>query len=353
MSDPTFPIRSRARQLAEYLCEAIVAGSIADPLPGTRVWSKSLGVSRVVLGQAIKQLRQEGWIGDQPRGARLHLRRSARPKRCPAPRPVVRVLLYQSYQPRLSHYRETYRAMSDRISSLGADVRWEIASATRLRELALHPRSDEPMVLLGVPLIHQRLMVQFRKPVIVVGDVPTGLPIPSVCVDNAASVRHATNSLLRRGSEFVGLIYAQGAMLGTKRFVLSFSDACAKWPGQPVRKRLIPTALDRQSLDLTVRRLGFGAPARSGFIVMSPIPLGMVMTALLQRRLEPSWQFEVAAMGHHLEEAMLYPPPLHYPFPMEQIARHIGNAVARYLSTGQLDPVTKTIVPELAAKWRQ
>ncbi|MCB1106373.1 MAG: GntR family transcriptional regulator, partial [Cephaloticoccus sp.] len=64
-------LQSKPAQLAEYLRTAIRGGSLGEPLPGMRVWSRELGVSRRTLQTALQTLQREGLLTMHARGARL------------------------------------------------------------------------------------------------------------------------------------------------------------------------------------------------------------------------------------------------------------------------------------------
>ncbi len=346
MPDPEFSLRSKSEQLADYLRASITAGRLADPLPDTRRWSVRLGVSRRTLGAAVKQLRQEGWLTVRLSGIRLN----RRPGRRQLPRGayVVRMLMFRPYQERFAYYQENFGALSHRLQLQGVDLRWEIHDRPRLNEIVRQPAAgNELLVLMGLPLVYQRLFIKRGGAVLMLGEPEPGLAMPFINVDASGAVAHATNRLLRHGFKRLVLVFPEAARVGAQRFVASFLHTCAQWTSGGVDARVVPTALDRHSLAQTARQLAEGARLPSGIIVIAPVPVALIATTLLRRRIALPEHVELVAMFHTAEAVLIDPPPTHYPYPAAAVVRSLADVVAHAIAGGQKPTVQKTIVPEI------
>ena len=131
--------------------------------------------------------------------------------------------------------------------------------------------------------------------------------------------------------------------------MLAFGAACAEWPRQPVVGRPVPTALDGPSLKITIRRLAESLRGRIGLIVVAPVHIGMVVSALLQYQISIPGQVEVAALFHTPESVMLFPPLIHYAHPGAALDKHLDQVADQYFSTGRLPSVAKRVISEIAS----
>jgi len=68
-------LRSKSVQLTEYLRDLIQKRRLPEPLPGGRLWSQQLGVSRRILDESLKELQHQGLITIGRRGVRLNASR--------------------------------------------------------------------------------------------------------------------------------------------------------------------------------------------------------------------------------------------------------------------------------------
>jgi hypothetical protein len=98
----------------------------------------------------------------------------------------------------------------------------------------------------------------------------------------------------------------------------------------------------------TMRRLVGGVKGRTGILVLAPVPVGLVTTALLQAGLAVPAQASVVALMHPAESIQLLPPPVHYPWPMTALVRHISTVTERFFTTGTLPPGGRTVTIEAA-----
>jgi DNA-binding LacI/PurR family transcriptional regulator len=196
--------------------------------------------------------------------------------------------------------------------------------------------------------VYQRLFATAGKPVVVLGEVAPGVALPFVNVDQAGAVRHATFRLLRHGCRQVVLAHIDVAAAGIRSAREAFRAAGTAWTRHPVVMREVPMAMDLRSLLSATRRLATGARPRTGFIVLAPVPVSMVVTALWHAGVAVPRDAEVVALFHSTEGTRLYPPPAHYPHPVAKVVRHLAAAATGYFETGRQPTVAKTIPVEQA-----
>lgn len=342
-------LHSKAHQLAEYLRDSIRQGRLAAPLPGMRLWSRQLGVSRRTLQDALTELRQEGWLTVRPRGIHLNPT-SAKPAASRTTAPCrVRWLLESTYRRYLYNYHVIHGLLQERLGPRGIELSWETCPPARLCKIARQPAmANELLLLASLPPACQRLFAASGKPALILGEAAPGVALPFINADLAGIVRHATFRLLRQGCTHLEIVHVQSTAAGIRSAEAAFQTACADWTRSPVTHRIIATALDQMSLQSTMRQLVSGVKGRTGILVLAPVPVGMVVTALLQHGIAVPAQATVAALMHPKEAIQLYPPPVHYPWPMAALVRQICSAAERFFATGTLPADGKTIAIEAA-----
>lgn len=342
-------LHSKPHQLAGYLRTCLREGRLTAPLPGMRQWSQQLGVSRRTLHATLHDLQREGWLTITPRGIRLN----APPPAAAGPRPAaprrVRWLLESTYRRHLHNYHVTFGLVQERLSRRGITISWETCPPARLRALARQEApANELLLLASVPPAYQRLFAASGRPALVIGEVGAGLSLPYINADLAGIVRHATFRLLRRDCTRLVMVHIDSAAAGIRSAEATFQAACGEWTRTPVSARIFATALDQTSLLATMQRLVAGVKERTGILVLAPVPVGMVMTALLQHGIAVPAQAEIVALMHPVEATQLYPAPLHYPWPIDALARQITAAAEKYFATGRLPTGGKTVAIESA-----
>lgn len=341
-------LRSKGAQLGEYLRQALAEGRIPSPPPGIRLWSQELGVSRRTLHAALRELQAQGWIRVERQGVKLLPSRGRILRDTAAPR-RVHVLVDLAYRTELSNNLKTLSALQSLLLVHHIELRWEICAPARLREIARQRASGaELLILASLAPVYQRLFAESGKPAIVLGELAPGIPLPFINADQSAAVRHATFTLLQRGFRQLALVHLDTEAAGMKSAVSAFEEAAKKWPHQPVTVRRIPTALDRTSLMRMARRLGRDVRAREGIIVLAPVPVGLVVTALLQHAIRVPEQADVISLFHSAEAVTLLPPPTYYPSPTRKIVKHLVDAALYFFEHGHVPAWEKTIPVEVA-----
>lgn len=340
-------LQSKPAQLAEYLHTAISDGTLAEPLPGMRIWSRQLGVSRRTLHTALQTLQREGLLKMHARGARLTTApASAQPEAGPR---RVRWLIDGTYRHLLHNHHRTFDLLHERLRLRGIELKSEICTPVRLREIARQKAATNELLLLGsLPPAYQKLFASASRAALVLGEVAPGLDLPFVNTDQAGIVRHATFHLLRQGCTQLKLVHVKSAAIGIKSARAAFQQACREWEKTAVTHQLIATELDLPSLLNAMRRVTAHCQKHTGVLVLSPVPIAMVVTALLQKGIAVPAQAEVIALLHSVDAVHLCPPPPTYTWPMQAVVKEVTRAAETYFTTGSLPVGGKLIDAELA-----
>lgn len=342
-------LRSRAEQLADYLRDAIVRGQLVEPLPDSRSWSKTLGVSRNTLYAALNILQREGLIAcDTRKVIRLLPQDRRHPKSVVRAPRVVRVLYYGNEFPDVSDSFNRFVALSEHLRVHDVQLTMEKCSDPRLRQIAAgKERRGDLLFLLSLPPAHQRLFEREGGNALVLGYPAPGVTLPYVVFDLVAAVRHATQTLLRHRFARISLVVARSKAPGFPRMIGAFHAACDGWPHQPVARDVVAMSLDQKPLLTAARQLAARVAIPHGVIVASPVPLGTLATALLERGVSLAKEVELIGIMTSAESVKICPPPRHYPFPVEAHARILTEAAVRFFETGQLPPLQKTLLSDL------
>jgi hypothetical protein len=342
-------LQSKPMQLADYLRQSILQSTLVEPLPGMREWSRQLGVSRRTLHAAVQILQGEQLIAMHQRGARLHPHPPDRHAVMPAATRRVRWLNHGTFRHLLHSHRHTFDRLHECLRLRGIELKSEICTPVRLREIArLKPVPNELLLLGSLPANYQRLFAATARPMLVLGEVAPGLELPFVNCDQVGAVRHATHRLLRQGCTQLRLVHLKSTAPGMRSALASFRHACAHWAQGAVPGQTIATEVDLTALLDAMKRVTAHIKQRTGIIVLSPVPIAMVITALLQHGIAVPGRAEVVALLHSPEAVRLYPPPPVYPWPMSAIVREITRAAERFFATGQLAAGGKHLTAELA-----
>ncbi|MSR65714.1 MAG: GntR family transcriptional regulator [Verrucomicrobiae bacterium] len=343
---------SKSKHLADHLREQIQRGTLTSPPASTRAWSEQLSVSRMTLRAALRVLQREGCISIEPRrGIQIHPTKSKGSQRARDIAKVVRVIYYGRDFPDLSHCSEWIRALSERLQFQRVHVVMEKYSVRRLQELRRTVRDSVDLcLLLSLPPRHQQAIEKAGVPALVIGHVAAGVELPFVRVNIEGIIRNATHALLRRGRSRLHFVGVKCSAPGPTQSAKVFLDACSRWPRQPIVGQTHLISMNPALMHREAERFAQHVIPNDGVLVWSPIPLGLIMTALLRRNLGIPKPVEVVGLVPTNESLKVCPPPLHYPFPTDAFVKAIVRFAVRYFETGTLPPMRKLVSSEMKAR---
>jgi len=346
-------IRSRSEQLADYLRSRIQKGELLEPLPGTRLWSRNLGVARTTLNSALQILQREGMLKTHARGCRLNLPASAggdppQEKRKKDEPRLVRMLFYVSDYPDLDNYLELIFLLSERLRKHGIQFQVEKCSDTRLRTIAMQENSpNELHFLASLAPRHQALFARVNKPCMVVGSPATGVELPFITLDQAGAVLHATQRLLRNGHSTVSLVTSKLSAPGLEESTQAFQAACEKWPHQPVNAQSVLVPMDEVAQRASARRFAARLEGRRGIVVVGPVPVSMILTALLERGIAVPDQAEIIAVLPPFRMVSFCPPIRYYSMPIDRCVKAMVALAVHFFESGVVLPIYRRFPLEL------
>lgn len=341
---------NRAEQLASHIKEKIISRELSNPLPASRAWCRELEVGRPTLLNALKILEHAGFLQTTARGAKIEpgsWANAASSTSGLVPNSVdsgttrlpmkVRVLYYGRNYKELQQSSKWFLTLSWTLQSHGIRLVLERCNATRLKAIASHaPHADELCFLLSLPVPYQRLFAQHQKPAVIVGYAGPDLRLPFVTMDLNNSARHAALRLLRRGCKRLVLINLAAREEGVLKSIQGFEAACREWPHKPVHAEVVRVWNDLESQRSAIRRLAARTKERCGFIIFSPVSVGILVTALLQQGISIPDDAEITAIEYSPEEISFNVPVTFYGFPVHRFAKAILTICLRYFEAGLL-----------------
>lgn len=341
-----FP-RSQSEHLTEYLRASIARGELPDPLPNTRAWSIQLGVSRPTLLKALKPLQREGLLSVQTRrGARLRKPPAFHSRSSPAAR-HVRILYYGRDYPSLAHDLEMFLPLSEALHAESIHFSLERCSEARLRSISEGgERPNQMLMLLSLASPYQKFFAHWRHSVLLIGKPAPGMDLPFVRFDVTGTVRHATMALLQKGCSTVHLVINRGSATVISETIEMFRSMCETWGKQPVRANVVTVPLEVEMLVRSVHRFVSQLRTGQGVVVVRPVPVAVLLTALRASALRAAAAIDVVTVSSNPDVVKSCPSLSHYPYPLESFIKSLTRAALRYFQTGVVPPLRKVLVTE-------
>jgi DNA-binding LacI/PurR family transcriptional regulator len=348
-------LRSRAELLADELRLRIARGELVEPLPDTRTWSERLGVSRTNLEAALGILKREGLVSIRPRkGVRLVRRRATRIDAEPGPPKLVRFLYYGRDFPDLPYTLFWLGSLMEHLSAQGVHVSLERCSDKRLREISRiqqqrTKRPRELLLLFSLSESHQRLFLGLKNSALALGIPARGVPLSYVGSDLSGAVRHATQTMLRRGFNIISFVLPRVSTASHQIAENAFQAACVEWPHQPVQREVVRLPLPLDLLVPAVRRFATRIKARQAIVALYPIPPATILSALLGNGVSVPNQVQLAVVLGSPNAVKLCPVPIHYPYPAEGLVKAVTNAAMHFFESGTLPRIRKVVPVQMVA----
>ena len=328
---------SKVEQVANYLRRGIERGEICQPLPNIREWSLQLKISKSTLEEALKILKKQKLIRIEPRKG-IQLQPQSKRLKAFAHAPLVRWIYYTKDYPDLSSFTEIFYALSERLRQDGIDFGFERCDARRLK--AIHRAGElksEMLLFPSMPVPFQTLFSNFRN-TLLIGLPALGITLPFISIDIIPALKHAVEMLARRGFRKIGMIQRERSRIPINhKFLQICNDSIPQVAGE-----LMFMPLTTPESSHFVQRLAARTRPGQAFIVHSPVPVSLLTTGLLQRKLDVSREVEVVVIGSP-QSVRVIPPPLVYPFPLLKFVKTIRKIAARYFQEGMIPPTEKII----------
>ncbi len=101
--------------------------------------------------------------------------------------------------------------------------------------------------------------------------------------------------------------------------------------------------LDSTSFLPAARRFVAQISGRRGIVVVAPVSVSMIMTALLQRRIAVPGQAEIIAVLHTAALAQVDPSPILYAPSVRRAVKEMISGAVHYFETGVVPVIRKTL----------
>src|ERR1051326_3575029 len=291
-------LRSTADLLAQQLRTAIQRGELTNPLPNIREWSRTLEVSRTTLGRALKKLAAEDILAIEHRkGARILSKLASPTKPSEGQTRLVRALYCSRDCPWLPTDLDCNISLSERLQQHEIHVTLERCTDARLRAVAQRgERANEMFLLVSLPAIHQRRFERLTHSTLLVGMPASRIRLSSIGTDVAGIVRHAALTLMQHGFTRITMMLNSSRGVGVQRSEEMLLATCAKWQPARVQTEIIRMDLEEERMAQATKRFASRITGRHGLIVIRPVSLTAVLTALIMRGISIPDQVEIIAI---------------------------------------------------------
>jgi DNA-binding LacI/PurR family transcriptional regulator/DNA-binding transcriptional regulator YhcF (GntR family) len=223
--------QSLAAQVAARITAEIEKGTWGEWLPGERALTQSLQTSRKTLRKALAHLQRDGLIKTRHGlGHEIVAPTTRRDDPASAPGTSVGLLTPES----LENLRPYTALWVDELRSLLFANNVSLATFSGHRFFTGRPEKALARLVEQHPqtcwiLAHSNEHIQHwfheqRVPCVIAGSSHTGLPLPSVDLDNFAVCRHAAGEMLRLGHRRVALFAKQSERAGDLESERGFAD---------------------------------------------------------------------------------------------------------------------------------
>jgi len=125
-----------------------------------------------------------------------------------------------------------------------------------------------------------------------------------------------------------------------------FLTTCSEWQREAVQADVVRIPLEEEAMAMAARRFASRVTGRHGLIVIRPVSLAAVLTALLMRGIAIADQVEVVGIESTLHTVKSCPSVSHYPFPVQEQVKTITDAALHYFETGKLPNIHKLMLVE-------
>jgi DNA-binding LacI/PurR family transcriptional regulator len=321
----------------------------SEYLPGERVLSSQLHVSRQTLRAALKQLRREGLVQVEPGRRRRILRHSeAMP-----PRTQSKVVCMLSPLP-LHSLRPFDIFLVDNIREHLAEEGYHLELHVSHRYYSKHPfKALESLVhqkpiaayiLFLATLQIQRWFLERGLPVCVAGSSYPEIELPAVDIDHRAVCRHAVGTFFSKGCRQIVLLIEEIRRAGDEESRIGFLEAANKVPRQAIiAEHNGTTAGICAKLDSLLN-----APTPpDAFLVANSAHVLTVIGHLLRQGIRLPGQVNLISRDDDSFFKYVVPSVARYRYPPALFARKLSRVVVQLAHGANVQAKNTLLVPQL------
>ena len=303
-----------SERLREHLLQEIQRNRWLDTLPSERLLSRELRVSRPTLREALRSLAAEGIVEPRRRHPYRIVQGAVEDRSRRQRSPEVLFLYNSRARPNLAYFAQFYPAY---------------------------------YLLVSVPsCVHAWFALQ-QVPSIILGSCDAAIRLPSVEVDQEATVQHAISYLVRRRHRRISLLQVPVSSVGDSLAAEAFQRACLSFKPHGVVGS-IHTAVPRPALvERSVRQL-LSTPQRPTAVVVTDLELALgLYTTLGELGLGIPRDVSVIITCQSPSFDFVRPFPTCYQFSMDTLADRITKLIEQHCRLGTWPRAHWKMLPKL------
>jgi len=342
-----------SERLREHLLQEIQRNRWLDTLPSERLLSRELRVSRPTLREALRSLAAEGIVEPRRRHPYRIVQGAVAGRSRRQRSPEVLFLYNSRARPNLAYFAPFVAELQQRLHPLGFGVHMinvmQGGAKGINRALARIDQEFYPAyyLLVSVPsCVHAWFALQ-QVPSIILGSCDAAIRLPSVEVDQEATVQHAISYLVRRRHRRISLLQVPVSSVGDSLAAEAFQRACLSFKPHGVVGS-IHTAVPRPALvERSVRQL-LSTPQRPTAVVVTDLELALgLYTTLGELGLGIPRDVSVIITCQSPSFDFVRPFPTCYQFSMDTLADRITKLIEQHCRLGTWPRARWKMLPKL------
>lgn len=336
-------------ETAQALRSGIEERVWAESLPGERILSKQLHVSRPTLRLAFTLLEKEGMISVSRGVRRRILPLPNRPSR-----PAQKVLGIVASQP----MNRLARIPGEMI----LEMRYQLSQSGFESEVSVAPYGDfKPhrkklegfikehgifcCILMLSSMELQSWFHENRIPAFVLGSNHPSVPLPSLDVDYYAVCRHAAGIFLGRGHRHLAMMLQEGNVAGDLASERGFVDGVNQSAHADAGCTIVHHTGDTRDICRKLDRLFDRSDPPTALLVCKPLEVLIALTHLLHRGIKLPQQVSLVSRDRDHAFTCLHPSLAHYSFPIETFSQRLTRLMLQLVEDGSLPPKRHLLMP--------
>lgn len=338
-------------ETAQALRSGIEEQVWVNTLPGERILSKQLHVSRPTLRLAFSLLEKEGLLS-VTRGIR---------RRILAPPPArwnstqKRVLGIVATQP-MTRLAQTPVQMI-------LDLRYQLAQSGFDSEVLVVPPGDFRQhrrkfenfikehsifccILMLSSLEMQAWFHDNGVPAFVLGSPHGNLPLPSLDVDYYAACHHAAGAFFNRGHRHIALLIQEGSVAGDIASERGFIEGVRDSDREDARYTVVRHNGETRDICRKLDRLLERPNRPTGLLVCKPLEVLISLTHILHRHIVVPGELSIISRDREHAFTCLQPSIAHYAFSTEVFSQRLTRLMLQLVEDGSLPPKRHLLIPD-------
>ncbi len=343
---------SLVNEATTILRKSLRAGVWVDFLPGERVLSTQICISRQTLRAALEQLRREGLIKVAPGRRRRILRLPNPPSLRSQSKQVVMLspIPLHALRPSVIFLVDELR---EHLAEAGFHLELHVSNRYYSRhpfkalESLLHQKPTASWILYLATIQMQRWFLERGLPVLVVGSSYPEIALPSGDLDYRAACRHAVGTFLGKGHRQIAFLIDNAGRAGDQESKSGFWETVQKVDGAKPQAVVVEHNGHLSGICSKLDSLLSAAQPPSAFLVANSTHVLTVMGHLL--RLGIRLPEDVALISRDDDSFLesIVPTVARYSYPQALFARKMSRIAVQLARGANVLPKRMLLVPQL------